>query len=364
MSTVTIKKDNDPFKKYWWAILAAFAAVGGWVCMPLMDSSVGSGVAIREGGLKSAEQSLDSVANPSGAPGQAVDLAMQGSGAYRKKNNDEPVVSSLYQAPADNAAAGAPLSAGGTTASASFAAALKEVSKKTDPGGWGGAAVHRAFIPPKGNFGGLSGLGSGGSGSSGAALSVGAFGTAKPNTGLIAARGLGAMEPATGARSGSIISSLRAAQAQGAAAANQRSGDAAKAMAAASFDGRGAGSSISGGQGQSVDGAYVRFDAVPMNLKVNDPNLNSYKYEGPAEAVAETDTSAETKRQLAIMLAGVLVGGIVGGTAGNMISMAMMMYSATQGRSTNSGSNVTGQTTNKTSFVPSRRQYGPAVRYA
>ena len=61
------------------------------------------------------------------------------------------------------------------------------------------------------------------------------------------------------------------------------------------------------------------------------------------------------------MMAGALVGGLVGGTAGQMISMAMMMY-ATMGRSQNSGSNVTGQTTSAHAQV--RRTYEPSIQYS
>ena len=96
---VKISRNNDPFRKYWWVVLVGFGLVGAWVCLPLMESGTGSvsGTA----GAKSAEQSLDSVNNPSGAPGSAVDLSMDGTGAYRKKGSEGPIASSLYQAPAE-----------------------------------------------------------------------------------------------------------------------------------------------------------------------------------------------------------------------------------------------------------------------
>jgi len=309
--------------------------------MPLMDTATGS--AGLERGLKPADQSLDSLANPNGAPGQAVDLSMEGT--YRKKKAEDQMTSSLYQPLPETAAPGAPLAAGAAPASASFAAALKEISKKTDASGWGGAAPQKGFTPPKGNFSGLSGFGGGGGGGSGAALSLGAFGTAVAKTGVTTTRGLGPLDSGQGAKGGApAMSSLKAAQAQGLAAAMQRSGDASAALARASFDGSRGGSAISGGQGESLGGSYANLDAVPMNLKPNNPELNKFNYQPVPAVVAAMDTSAEQKRALVMAVAGALIGGLIGGPAGNAISMAVMMAAVTQGRSVNSGSNVAGQT--------------------
>jgi hypothetical protein len=63
MNIMKVKKDNDPFKKYWWVILLGFAGVGAWVCMPLMDTPVGS-ASVKPHGLSTENQSLDSAATP------------------------------------------------------------------------------------------------------------------------------------------------------------------------------------------------------------------------------------------------------------------------------------------------------------
>ena len=171
MTTVAIARGSDPFKKYWWVILLVFGAIGAWICLPLMGSATGSGsVSAQEGGLKSSDQSLDSIRNPNGAPGGAVDLSMGGS--YRKKASDGGMVSSLYQAPEEQAgSAGTSLT---PAAGQSFADALKDISRKsasaasdkTQASGWGEKA-QKGFTPPKGNFGAMSGFsGSSGSGAS------------------------------------------------------------------------------------------------------------------------------------------------------------------------------------------------------
>ncbi|MDD5655867.1 MAG: hypothetical protein PHF00_01245 [Elusimicrobia bacterium] len=361
--TLNVNKCNDPFKKYWWVILLAFAGIGAWVCMPLMDTSVGAGSAGLERGLKPADQSLDSLSNPQGAPGAAVDLSMEGT--YRKMTSDETgMTSSLYQAPSEAAAAGSPIATG--AAPASFADALKEVARKKDPTGWGGAAVRKAFVPPKAGFGGLSGFGGGSGGGSGASLSAGAFGTANPKIGMAATRGLGSMEEGPSRGRGAVLNALHAAKNSGQSASLQQRGDSAKALSGLNFDGsRRGGSSISAEQAAAASGISLD-DAgpAPINLKENDSSANSYKYEPVPKAVAPMDTSEEQKRQIVMAVAGAVIGGLIGGTAGNMIGMALMM-AATMGRSQNSGSNVAGQLKGKTSFVPARRTYGqPAAQYS
>ena len=364
--TVTVRKGNDPFKKYWWVILLAFGAIGCWVCLPMMDTSIGSGSAVREHGLKSENQSLDSMNNPSGAPGSAVDLSMDG--ATRKKKLEDPSISHLYEpppeaaAPVGAAAPGAPIAPG--SASASFADALREVSRKSDAKGWGGATPQKGFTPPKANFSGLSGFGSAGSGGSGASVSAGAFGTAVAKTAFATTRGLSGTDESQGSKGTPVMDSLKAAKSQGQAANIAKSADLARSLSGARFDGSGGGSAISGDGAQSVGGSYSGLDAVPANLKPNDEDANAFKQEIVPAAVAPMDTSDEQKRQLVIALAGALIGGMIGGTAGNLIGMAIMM-SATMGRSQNSGSNVSGQTSKKTTFyVPVRRPYGPATQYS
>ncbi|MFA6003671.1 MAG: hypothetical protein WC881_06350, partial [Elusimicrobiota bacterium] len=281
--TITVKKGNDPFKKYWWVILLGFGVVGGWICLPFLEQPVG-GVVAGEQGLKSADQSLDPTTNPAGAPGQAVDLSMEGT--YRKKTAEGPITSSLYQAPPEAAAPGSPIASGTGASGASFSAALKAVSQKTDPAGWGAASVKKAFISPKAGFGALSGLGGGGGGGTGAASGMSAFGISGPRTGMATTRGLG-YDAGQQSKGGTpVMSSLRGAQAQGQTAQITKSLDLSAGLAGKSFDGGKGGSAISGDGGQALGGTYANLDSVPMNLKANDYSKNKFEYEPPAAAVA------------------------------------------------------------------------------
>ena len=325
MASVKIASGSDPFKKYWWVILVAFAGIGGWICLPAMDSGTGgSSIAPQESGLQTTEQSLDSAQNPAGAQGSALDLTM---GASHKRK-DEAAMSSLYQAPEEKkiaAATPAPADA------PKFADALKDISRasaakasaKADASGWGEKA-QRGFTAPKAAFGGLSGLGGGsGSGasssSSGGGLAgsaVGGFGGKNANTGVSFAKGLkdtGSGSEASGSKA--IMKSLEAARGASVGAAVQQSNDAAKGMSSASFDGGGKGGSIGGGgaaQGASA-GLYGKLDSAPSNLKVNDPNLNNKKIEAPPTPIAApaTDPNAQMKQMVMQMLMSVVMAGIM-----------------------------------------------------
>ncbi|MCX5795707.1 MAG: hypothetical protein NTY77_09460 [Elusimicrobia bacterium] len=318
MNIIKIKQGNDPFKKYWWVILLGFAGVGAWVCMPLMDTSVGSG-SVRAHGLKSENQSLDSMANPSGAPGQAVDLSMDN--AYGKKKADGESMSSLYQAPPE-AATGAAAPGAPLTGSASFADALKDVSRKTEASAsWGGAKPQVPFTPPKGNFSSLSGMGgSGGSGASSGPSVSGAFGTSVAKTGFAQTRGLGPGDSGAGQGGKPIMNSLKGAASQGQAALTTKSADAARAMSGASFDGSRGGSAIGGGPGTAQGGAYTGFDAVPANLKANDPNANVNKMESvPGKfAAPAVDEGEQMRKAIMMMVISAVVGGVVTGVVGSV----------------------------------------------
>ncbi len=185
-----VKRDNDPFKKYWGLLLIGFAMVGVWAMLPALEQGTGS-VQYSAPAKPAEEQSLDSLANPQGAPGSVIDLSMDGTGGYKKKSEGD-AASSLYQAP-EVAAPGAPITAIQSASPNTLASALKDVSKKADAGGWGGAKVQKAFNAPKGNFGGLSGMGAASAGGSGASVSAGvtSFGKAASNPGLTNTRGLG-----------------------------------------------------------------------------------------------------------------------------------------------------------------------------
>lgn len=359
--TITIRKSEDPFKKYWWVILLAFGGVGAWVCVPMMDTPIGAGSPGMERGLRPADQSLDALDNPQGAPGGAVDLSMEG--AYRRKSSGSEMTSSLYQPPPETSAAGSPI--GSEAPAASFAQALKAVADRRASKDESAQAARKPFNPPRANFSGLSGFGSGSGGGSGAAFKTGAFGTAKPNVGFATTRGLGGFSDGAAGGRAPVMASLKGAKAAGQSASLQQKGELAKALASTRFDGnRVGGGLISAEDTQSLGGSGVGEDATPMDLKENDLSANSYKYEPVPQAVAPMDTSEEAKRQVMIAIAGALVGGIIGGTAGNLIGMAIML-SATMGRSQNSGSNVAGQMKGKTVFVPARRAYGAATtRYS
>ena len=322
---MNIKRKTDPFKKYWWVLLLAFGATGGWFCLPFLDLGAGQGAAGGGAhGVSASEQSLDSLGNPQGAPGQALDLSMEGAGAYKKKAQAaDSQGSSLYQPP-EGAARGAPVSQ--AAASANLADALKAVSKKSDSSGWGGAAHEKGFNAPRANFGGLSGLGGGGSGSSGASLSFDAFGTAKPQVGMTATRGLGERSQGASQASPGTMGSLKAAQSSGLAASGVHSGDAASALAGKVFDGSGGGTSISspGPEG----GAYANLDAVPINLKPNNP-VGNQTYNPVPGAVAPPNTNGELMQMMLMALGSILIGGLIPGIGGQvaMVLMMGMMHS-------------------------------------
>lgn len=318
---VKIKRDNDPFKKYWWALLLGFALTGAWICIPLMGTQTGAGVALREGGLQSAEQSLDSIHNPSGAPGSIADLNMEGSGAYAKKKTDGPITSSLYQPlpeekPAPAATPPAAASPG------NLADALKDISRRSASASSSGNP--NPFNPSKANFGSLSGLGGSSAsnasvsssysgGSSGLGLTPFAAGT--PNTGVTTTRGLdGAQVPAR-SRAGTM-GALQDARVNASLAMGQRSYDGAAAISGQTFDGRsGAGSPIGGGV--ALGGSYAKLDAAPKNLKANDPNLSTIKIE-PPPAVPKIEPEDRAKQMMEMIMM-MVVGGVVSGVMGGIM---------------------------------------------
>lgn len=319
--TITVVRGADPFKKYWWLILLLFTGIAGWICIPLMGSSTGSGtVAVpQEGGLKGA-QSLDGIAGSGDAPGGALDMPAPGAAAKAAAES----ASSLYQAPGDGKPA--PASVEGVSAPGhSLADALKFVAHKggaasasADPRGWG-EAPRKAFTAPKANFGALSGFsGSSASGASsfsgGAAVGLTGFGANKPNTGLAQTKGLqpGAVPDSV---KGKAMDSLQHARDAAAQAAQQGNADAARAMGGASFDGgRGMGSSVGGNMaGISATGVYGALDAAPINLKPNDASLQSWKVEpkAPPVPMPKTDPNAEMKQMMMMMVMQVAMGGLM-----------------------------------------------------
>ena len=266
---ITIRRDNDPFKKYWWALLVLFGLGAAWVCLPALQSGgLAAGGQGEEGLMKSSgAQSLDSRNNPSGAPGGAIDASMDGAGAYAKKRTDEPATSSLYQA-METAAPGAPLSAlkPGASASAppsSLAAALKDVGNAAKkPGGWNEKA-QKGFTAPHSDFGGMSGLGSGGS--SGGTSASAARG-AQP--GVISAGGPDSSASAGGdGGTNKNLSFLKATSAASTWGAGQKALFAASDAVGRTFEGSpGAKNALTSGPAGS---ALAQLDAsqAPINLK-------------------------------------------------------------------------------------------------
>ncbi len=318
--TVQVMRGADPFKKYWWLILLLFTGVGGWICVPLMGSSTGSGsVAVpQEGGLRGA-QSLDAIRTADGAPGGALDMPSAAAGKSAE------AASSLYQAPGDEKAASAASTSGVSAPGQSLAGALKFVAGKknmsasADPRGWG-ETPQKAFTPPKANFGALSGFsGSSASGASGfsggTAVGLTGFGANKPNTGLAATKGLQEHNVPDAVR-GRAMDSLHAAQSAAVNAARQGNNDAARAFGGMSFDGsRGAGSQVGGNMAGVSGGGYAALDAAPINLKPNDKNLQTWNVamKAPPTPTAKEDSNAQLKQMMVMMLMQVAVGGIMAG---------------------------------------------------
>ena len=271
---------------------------------------------MRTHGLKTENQSLDSMSNPSGAPGSSYDLSMDGSPARRRTG--EPM-DSLYQAPAEAetgaAAPGAPVAG---AASASFADALKEVSRKGAAASAGGAVPQKAFTTPKGNFGALSGT-SGGGGGSGASWSPGGvsqkmFGANVAKTAVVAAHGLGSGDAGAGTGGKPILSSLKGAASQGQAALATRSADLSRAVSGTNFDGSRGGAAV--GDGAALGGAYSGLDGVAANLKPNPVPDTLPTNPVPGQVAGAMSQSQQMQQAITMMVATAVVGGLVSGVCG------------------------------------------------
>ncbi len=320
---------DDPFKKYWWAILAGFAFTALWLLLPMMgEKSVGS-VSIDASKPKSdpnVEQSLSA----DDASGGGINLSMEGTGHARKE--DGQLGSSLFlapdEAPATTAAATAGLgSSSGASGSGSLASALKKVSEKSD-GGWGEKA-QKAFTSPKLGGGSLSGMGAASGGSAGSAGGgTSAFGSKSANVGYGATRGLSgnvADVQAPMAKGG--LSMLSAISDQSLAAARNMSNDGSRSGASQAFDGAKGGSKI-GGKGAALAGGYAALDAAPLNLKDADPKLNGKKIEAPPAADMGDSkykgNDDQLAKQIAMQVAGAVIGGVIGGPFGGIVTNAVM----------------------------------------
>lgn len=338
--SVAIKRDNDPFKKYWWVLLLGFGVVGVFVCSPIFSSNALSKAKASSGrgesGFKSSSDSLDSANNPSGAPGGAIDLSMDGSGAYRKRSSDEPVHSYLWGSGVS--ASGAPAAAAGKdkdkdkdkdaagAGSASMSASLNRAGKKDDPNGWGGVKPQRGFAPPKANFGGLSGVGSSGGGT-GMSMSGSGFGAANSGSGIGSGGGGSISGSAGNVQFGTnkALNSLRSARSV-AMMASGLSGDASANMGSRSFDGTGANANtVKSDKGK---GFHNKLDTAmaPMNLKqeaIKKPETpEAKKAKKDLEKGKEKDEKEEQDfgMQMIMMVLNIMVGGMAGGMANAMFA--------------------------------------------
>lgn len=332
--SVAVGDADDPYKKYWWALLAGFGLTGVWLCLPLMETSVGSTHTDvgKPAADAAAEQSLDAAAGPSGEQGDALNLSMDGT--YRRKKSGDAITSMLYSAPEDPKAAPTALGAasGSASSSASLAQSLKDVGDKKDAS-WGGEKAQRGFAAAKLAGGSLSGLGgSSGASSASGGSGMGAFGSRQAQVGYTSTRGLRDEAGAESAKSGGIAALKQAAKTVS-NAASQRSGDAASSGLSKAFDGSKAQNAIGAGGKSTADaGLYSSLDAAPVNLKVNDPNLTKREFTEPPTTDARDDTQKDQDlmKQLGMVVVTSMIGGMIPGVGGQVAAamMGVMMANA------------------------------------
>ena len=183
---------DDPFKKYWWAILLGIGFTAMWLLLPMLgEQSVGSTK------IDTAKPKSDAAVeqNFSSEGGEGSYLSMDGA---VKKRKDDPLFSGSLtfptpeggETPADGKTAGAAAAGGAAGAtSGSLASALKQVASEN--GGWGDKKAQRGFDQPKLSGTGMSGLGSASGGRAGSAGGgTSAFGSGNANVGFGRAGGL------------------------------------------------------------------------------------------------------------------------------------------------------------------------------
>ena len=141
---------DDPYKKYWWAILLGFAFTTLWLLSPMLgEKSIGS-THVDLGGSKNDAGVEQSLASSESEGGIALGLG----GMAKTKKEEGPAVSGLYQPAPEAAAAAAPATAAlGSASGRTLADELKKVSE----GGWGEKA-QRGFSSPKLLGGSMSGM--------------------------------------------------------------------------------------------------------------------------------------------------------------------------------------------------------------
>ena len=315
----SVSAADDPFKKYWWAILLGIVFTALWLMTPMLgERSVGS-TSVSTSTPKTdanVEQSLDADA------GNGINLSMDGTGHKRKE--DPLFGSSLYEAPPEEKAAAAAI---GSASGSTLADALKKVGEGN--GGWVEKA-QRGFNKPSLGGGSMSGLGAASGGRAGSASSAGssAFGSSNSKIGFANTSGLsggGADDAAAPNSKG--VSALKAASAQALLAAASKSNDDARSSMSKAFDGAKGGNKIDGG-GASLAGGYAALDAAPANLKLADPKMNEKKLEAPPATGADVGQSAmddsELGKQIAMQVAGAVLGAVIGGPMGSIVTSTIM----------------------------------------
>ncbi|MBI2790044.1 MAG: hypothetical protein HYX59_15340 [Elusimicrobia bacterium] len=316
---------DDPFKKYWWAILMGIVFTAIWLLTPMLgEKSVGSS-AIDTTKPKVEENVEQSLASDSG---DGINLSMEGTGHKRKE--DGVLGSSLYQAPPEETAPAAAATAGsaalgssaGSASGGTLAGALKKVSESS--GGWGEKA-QKGFNLPKLAGGSLSGMGAASGGRAGSASGSSAFGSSNAKVGFAGTSGLSGSAEIDAAVNSKGVAALKAAAAQAQAAAGNRSNDGARSAMSLAFDGAKAGSAIGGG-GAALSGGYAALDAAPMNLKAEDPKLNEKKLEPPpgADVGQSNMDDSELAKQIALQVAGGVLGAVIGGPMGAVVTNVIM----------------------------------------
>jgi hypothetical protein len=313
----TVSDADDPFKKYWWAILLGIGFTALWLLTPMLgEKSVGSTVV--DTGRPKTDAGVEQSLGPDAAAGGA--MSMDGTGSRRKE--DGPLGSSLYQAPPEEAVAATNTPAPGAT----LADALKKVSD--GDGGWDEKA-QKGFSAPKLSGGSLSGMGAASGGRAGSASGgTGAFGSRNANVGYANTQGLssgGANAPAASNSKG--MAALKAATAQSLAAAGNSSNDGARSSLSRAFDGAKSAGKI-GGDGAALSGNYAALDSAPVNLKVSEHKLNDKKFEAPPAAAADAGASAMDAsamgKEIAMQVAGAVLGQAIGGPVGGIVTNVIM----------------------------------------
>ena len=326
------RQEPDPLKKYWWVILVVCALVGAWIYMPTTSGTGSDSVEISRTPAEQSLNSLDSVDNPQGAPGQARTSEGGGAGASRPLTSPDQS-SSLYHAP--GSAAGAPLTEDQVQALVeglsvdSLAKAMQSVASGVRPPdhGWGDAQVRTGFSRPKAQFeqvGALRG-GTGGEGSAASLVFRKPFGSGgdpgldmKPGPGLQgagrAASGI-ARQAAQNNQSLNALDRARKTSMDSLKGVDER----AMGMGGRSFDASGGAGGAQGQLSQAAAAAGLNEGAgVPANLKANDPSMNQKKLEPPkieaASQVKDDSNKEYMQQQILMMIMGAAISGILGPT--------------------------------------------------